>query len=442
MINYDELSLPSHSKAYIFSIVSPNLDYHKDSNSTENSLNELRELLRTLEIDVLGQTIQNRSQIDPATMLGKGKLQEIAERAKNEGADFLVCDFELTASQSRNIKNLTGFDIVDRVSVILEIFAHHAKTKEAKIQIQISKLEYLLPRLSSLWTHFSKQKGGIGLKGEGEQQLELDRRIVRQKIRTYKKQLKEIEQTRIQQRKKRQNIAITAALVGYTNAGKSSLMNRLCRVNVLEEDKLFATLDSTFRMLNPDTKPPMILIDTVGFISNLPNTLITGFRTTLESALEADLLILVCDISDPQFQEHLKVTQGVLEELNLQEKPQLLVFNKMDKVDNPFKQKIVNKQFPNSFFVSSFNENDVNRLRDHIIHYFLDQQESFDLFVPYSLGHIHSILMSKTNVLKSVNHENGIFYQIKVPQFLFNTLGLNEFILSPEEKEKFQPFIK
>ena len=175
-------------------------------------------------------------------------MKKIAAIAKHEKADFLVFDFELTASQVRNIKKLTGFDVLDRCNIILEIFANHAHTKEAKIQIEISRLQYLLPRLTSMWSHFTKQKGGIGLKGEGEQQLELDRRIIRKKIEGYKKQLEEVKISRKEQRKRRQNKAVTAALVGYTNAGKSSVMNKMCKVEVLSEDKLFATLDSTYRM--------------------------------------------------------------------------------------------------------------------------------------------------------------------------------------------------
>src|SRR5690606_30828400 len=201
--------------------------------------------------------------------------------------------------------------------------------REAKIQIEISRLQYLLPRLMGFWSHLNRQRGGVGvLGGEGEKQIELDRRIIRERIEFHKKELEGIRRSREQQKKKRQNKAVTAALVGYTNAGKSSLMNRMCRVNILEENKLFATLDSTFRTLNPDTHPPMILIDTVGFISNLPNTLIDGFKTTLESALEADLLILVCDLSDPNYKKHLQVTDEVLSELKLEDKDRIVVFTK------------------------------------------------------------------------------------------------------------------
>ena len=332
----NDLHIAPGAKATLVSIVCPKFQEHTNEKETKRSLNELRELLKTLGIESGSEVFQTRKALDPATILGSGKIEEIARQAEDEGSDLLVFDFELTASQIRNIKKLTGLAVVDRCHVILEIFSKHAETREAKIQIEIARLEYLLPRLAGFWSHLGRQKGGIGVRGgEGEQQIELDRRIVRNRIDQFKRELKEVIKSREQQKKRRQNQAITAALVGYTNAGKSSLMNRLCRVNVLEEDKLFATLDSTYRTLTPDTKPPMILIDTVGFISNLPNTLIDGFKTTLESALEADLLIIVCDISDPHFEKHLEVTQKVLGELKLENKDTLLVFNKKDLLADP-----------------------------------------------------------------------------------------------------------
>ncbi len=369
-------------------------------------------------------------------MLGPGKLEEIGDAAKYEGSEILVFDFELTASQIRNIKEITGLEVIDRCMVILEIFAQHARTADAKIQIEISRLKYMLPRLQSLWTHFTKQKGGIGLKGEGEQQLELDRRIIRKKIEHYQEQLKEIAKSREQQSKKRQNKAVTAALVGYTNAGKSSLMNKLCKVNLLAEDKLFATLDSTFRTLNPDSKPPMILIDTVGFIQNLPSTLVEGFKTTLESALEAELLIVVCDLSDPNYKKHLEVTQQVLEELNIKDKDQIVVFTKKDKIKDPFLPKVVMRNLKASFLVNSLDDQDVADLREYVINYFLDQQDHYDLFIPYEKGQATSQIISNANILNTVHHEMGTFYRIRIPDFIFNQLGLKEFVLAPHDPQR------
>lgn len=429
-----DLHLKNDSVAALVSIVTPNLDSHSNQIETDRSLVELNELMRTLEIKTVGDYVQNKKSIEPSTILGRGKLLEIAEDAEAKGADILVFDFELTASQIRNIKKLTNLAVIDRCHVILEIFSRHARTRDARIQIEISRLQYLLPRLMGFWSHFSRQKGGIGMRGgEGEQQIELDRRIIRQRIEHYKKELQDLEKSREQQRKRRQNKAVTAALVGYTNAGKSSLMNSLCRVEVKSENKLFATLDATFRMLNPDTKPPMILIDTVGFISNLPNTLIEGFKTTLESALEADLLLIVVDVSDPNMTKQIEVTQNVLDELGLKGKDRLFVFNKTDLVQDKFKLRLIKRNYPNSFLVSSFNKEDVNELRSHIIDYFLEQQNHFDLYIPYEKGEAHSEVMSQTNIIAQENYQTGIYYRVKTPDFIFYRLTLKNYLLGPEQ---------
>ena len=430
----NEFHISKDARASMVSLVCPKFEEHKSEKDTQRSLNELRELLRTLEIETGDQYVQNRKTVDPATILGSGKIKEIADQAKEEGSSLLVFDCELTASQIRNIKKITDMSVVDRCHVILEIFSQHARTREAKIQIEISRLQYLLPRLSGFWTHLSRQKGGIGVRGgEGEQQIELDRRIVRERIEFYKRELEEVRKSREQQKKKRQNQAVTAALVGYTNAGKSSVMNRLCKVDVLEENKLFATLDSTYRMLNPDTQPPMILIDTVGFISNLPNTLIDGFKTTLESAIEADLLIIVCDISDENFKKHLEVTQKVLSELGVNNKDQIIVFNKKDLHPDPMKQKIIQRSTDNSYLVSTHNEDDMVYLKSEVITHFLNKQDHYDLFIPYTSGDAHSKVISKTNVINTHNHEKGIFYRVRVPGFIFDPLDLHKFILAPED---------
>jgi len=430
----NEFNIDPDYRATLVSIVSPSFPDHQTESESRRSINELRELLRTLGLATGEAHIQNKKEIDPASILGSGKLKEIAEAAEADGSKLLVFDFELTARQITNIRKLTGLSVVDRVHVILEIFAKHARTKEAKIQIEIARLQYMLPRLAGFWTHLNRQRGGVGvLGGEGEKQIELDRRIIRDRIEFYKEELVTLEKQRIVRKKRRENQAVTAALVGYTNAGKSSIMNRLCRVEILEENKLFATLDSTYRMLNPDTKPPMIMIDTVGFISNLPNTLIDGFKTTLESALEADLLIIVCDISDPHYEKQLSVTYEVLKELNVENKETIIVFNKKDQCDDELLKKIVLRKHPGSFLVSSYDPEDMTALRKHIVEFFLAKQEHFDLFIPYEDGAAHSAVMSKTNVVNTSNHEKGIFYRIRVPDFIFGNLGVQKYILGPND---------
>ena len=432
-MNFDDYQLKTDGHACLVSLVCESFEGHTTEVESKESLRELRELLRTLDISRGSEFIQNRKQLDAGTLLGKGFLEEIAEKARKEEADILVFDFELSASQLRNIKEITKLEVVDRNTVILEIFARHAQTREAKIQIEISRLQYILPRLTSLWTHLSRQGGGLGVRGgEGEQQIELDRRMIRKRIEFFKVELEEIATSRQEQRKKRQHKAVTAALVGYTNAGKSTLMNKLCKVNVLAEDKLFATLDSTFRALNPDTKPPMILIDTVGFISNLPTSLVTGFKTTLESAVEADLLVVVVDVSDASWRKHLSVTEKVLGELGLSEKERIVVFNKKDKITGPFDGRFALRAVRDSFLISASDDEDIKKLRSYIINYFLDKQTHYDLFIPYEDAKFHSVVRGQTNVVKEKSHEAGMFYRIRIPEFLFQSLHLLPFLMAPE----------
>lgn len=432
-----DFNISSKSKAIIVSMICPNLVGHDTEIETNRSLSELKELLRTLGIIHVDSIVQNKKVIDAATALGKGKIEEIANRANELDAKLLVFDFELSAGQINNIQEIAQIDVADRNHIILEIFARHARTKESKVQIEIARLQYLLPRLKGLWAHFSRQRGGVGvLGGEGEKQIELDRRLIRDRIEFLKRQLKDVITSRDEQKKRRKEQVVTAAIVGYTNAGKSSIMNRLCQVNVLEEDKLFATLDSTVRTLNPDTKPPMVLVDTVGFISNLPNTLIDGFKTTLESAIDADLLIIVCDISDPHYKKQLEVTQEVLKELGISDKQQMIIFNKKDLLQDELLKKIVLRTYPHSHIVSSYDQTDMKNLRSIIINYFLEKQNIYDLFIPYTEGSAHSVVASKANLVAQHPHETGIFYRIRIPEFIFNTLGIHQYILAPKDPHR------
>ncbi|MBF0313208.1 MAG: GTPase HflX [Oligoflexia bacterium] len=437
---FENFSIPVESKATLVSMVCPHFNGHDNDAETAASLRELRELLRTLGVVAQSEHIQQRKKLEASTMIGKGKLEEIAEVARAEDSTFLVFDFELTASQVKNIKKITGFEAIDRCSVILEIFAKHAHTREAKIQIEISRLEYLLPRLTTFWTHFTRIRGGAYHKGgEGEQQLELDRRMVRKRIEHYREQMKEIVVSREQQRKRREKNVVTAAIVGYTNAGKSSLMNRLCKVHVVEEDKLFSTLDVTCRTLNPESRPPMVMIDTVGLLQNLPASLISGFKTTLDSAETADLLVIVCDISDHNHEKHLQVTIDFLKELGIGDKDRIIVFNKKDLLASPDENLnaiIMLRTHPHSFLISCHDPQDVKKLREFIINFFLNQQSHYDLFIPYEQGEAHAMVLSKTNVMSQVHHQNGIFYRIRVPDFIIQHLGVSRYILSQDDPRR------
>ncbi|MBF0208373.1 MAG: 50S ribosome-binding GTPase [Oligoflexia bacterium] len=265
--------------------------------------------------------------------------------------------------------------------------------------------------------------------------MELDRRMIRDRIAHYRRQLSEVITARKQQRKKREKNVVTAALVGYTNAGKSSLLNRLCRVEVLEEDKLFSTLDVTCRTLNPESKPPMVMIDTVGLLQNLPASLISGFKTTLESAETADLLIIVCDISDKNHEKHLEVTLEFLKELKIEYKDRIIVFNKRDLLtsnEENLDAILMLRSHPNGLLVSSFNSEDMKKLRDFIINFFLSKQNHYDLFIPYQDGQAHAEVLGKTNVMSQVTHQDGIFYRIRVPDFILQNLSLGKYIMADD----------
>ena len=435
-----DFTLGPQTKAVIVSVICPNLPGHTTSAQAQHSLKELTALLQTLGVEVVGQICQTRSKIDAGTIVGIGKLEECAAMAKKEQANIVVFDLDLTAGQVRQIKHITKLDVIDRCFVILEIFAQHAQTKGAKLQIEIARLEYLLPRLAGMWDHFTRQRGYRGMRsGEGEQQLEIDRRLIKEKIRVYKRQLKALEISRQEQRKKRQQDAITVALIGHTNTGKSSLLNRLCAEQVLEEDKLFATLDPTYRLLTPDTKPPLILVDTVGLIANLPSHLIHGFKSTLESARDADLLVLVCDVSDEYCQEQIEVSLKMIKDLGLEDKNLLLLLNKKDRLTSPLTAKMIKRQYPyKSLVISTFDQKDMALVRQTIIDYYLAQQEHYDLFIPYAEGLPHQMIKQYANIVGRQEHETGIFYRIRTPQNMFNKMKLAPFVLGPQDPRRQQ----
>jgi len=292
-------------------------------------LDELAFLLKTLNISEIKRFTQKLEKQDPKTFIGKGKILEIKEFIEQNKIDIAAFDDELSPSQIRNISKILQCKIIDRSDLILEIFAYRAKTNYAKIQVKLAQYQYILPRLTRMWTHLSKQRGGIGLRGgPGETEIETDRRIIKNKITNLKKQLKEIDKQKETQRKNRQNI-VRVSLVGYTNVGKSTIMNLLSKSNVFVENKLFATLDTTTRKIFIHDKP-ILLSDTVGFIRKLPHTLIESFKSTLDEIREADIIIHVVDISNPNFEEYIDVVKQTLTQINVIDKPTITVFNKID----------------------------------------------------------------------------------------------------------------
>ena len=302
----------------------------------ESSLNELEELCRTAGADPALTVMQKRPAPDTATCIGSGMVDQVAESCQQEDVDLLVFDRELTPTQIRNLEKACGVRVIDRTTLILDIFAQRARSKEGKLQVELAQLRYLLPRLSGQGTALSRLGGGIGTRGPGETKLETDRRHIRRRISSLKEQLKDVEAARgVIQRRRQKDGTVTVALVGYTNAGKSTLMNQLTQAGVLAEDKLFATLDPTARALKLPCGKTVMLIDTVGLIRRLPHHLVEAFKSTLEQAATADILLNVCDASSPEARDHLEVTNSLLNELGAAGHPIIPVLNKWDAVENP-----------------------------------------------------------------------------------------------------------
>ncbi|NDK57156.1 GTPase HflX [Pontibacter fetidus] len=302
--------------------------YRQTDEQTNEYLDELAFLTETAGARTIKRFVQKLDKPDRATFVGSGKLDEIKAYVQEHNVDMVIFDDDLSPSQVRNIERELQIKIVDRSLLILDIFALRAKTAQAHAQVEMAQYQYLLPRLTNLWTHLSKQKGGIGMKGPGETEIETDRRIVREKITLLKERLKKFEKQNFEQRKARAAI-VRVALVGYTNVGKSTIMNLLSKSDVFAENKLFATVDATVRKVVLDNIP-FLLSDTVGFIRKLPTKLIESFKSTLDEIREADLLLHVVDVSHPSFEEHIEVVNDTLKDINAAEKPVLLVFNKVD----------------------------------------------------------------------------------------------------------------
>ena len=297
----------------------------------EHSLQELRALTDTSGAEIVGETVCRLRAIHPATYIGRGKATQIAADAQAASANLFIFDDDLSPAQSRSLADLLGQRVVDRTQLILDIFAHRALTLEGRLQIELAQLRYLLPRLRGMWTHLERQKGGIGLTGPGEKQLELDRRRIEQRITRIRKQLQQVRRRRAELRRgRRRHGWALLTLVGYTNAGKSTLLNRLTDANVLADDQLFATLDPTTRQIELPNKQACLLTDTVGFIRKLPHHLVDAFKATLEEVNQADLLLHVVDASHPRVEEQMAAVATVLKELDAHEKPILTVFNKTD----------------------------------------------------------------------------------------------------------------
>jgi GTP-binding protein HflX len=354
----------------------------------ERSLAELGALAETAGAVVVGSAFQRRNTPDPAWYFGKGRAAELADEKANSNFNLLVVDDELAPNQQRSLEKLLDCKVLDRSALIIDIFARHARTREGRLQVELAALEYHLPRLTRLWTHLSRTAGGIGTRGPGESQLETDRRLVRDKIRKVRSELDEVKRHRATAGRQRDRAEIASvALVGYTNAGKSTLLNALADADVYAADMLFATLDPTSRAVNLPTGQRVVISDTVGFINKLPHDLVEAFRATLEEVIRADLLLEVVDASDPSFIGQQEAVQTVLNELGVGDTPRITVFNKIDLLDADLRAGPMPAS-GDSAFVSAVTGEGLEQLLERVGNALRAQMVAIDTVVPYARGEL------------------------------------------------------
>lgn len=399
--------IKTHETAILVGCVLDN----RDEERARLSMEELHELARTANVEVLEVMTQNRDRVDNAYYLGTGKIQEVAARSKDLDVDVVIFNDELSPSQNRNLEALFDCKVIDRTQLILDIFAGRAHSREGKIQVELAQYNYLLPRLAGQGKQMSRLGAGIGTRGPGETKLETDRRHIRKRISELKSQLDDVVRTRnLHRERRKKNQAFEIALVGYTNAGKSTLLNSLTNAGTLQEDKLFATLDPTTRQLVLPSGTDVLLTDTVGFIQDLPTALVAAFRSTLEGVKEADLILHVVDIHHPDYEIHMEVVDKVLHDLKAQEIPQLVVFNKIDLL-------IPGTYLPdneNTIAISALSQDDLKRLLERIEKIALQAFRPLALTVPVERGDILSLLHREGVEMEQEFNEESSAYHIKV----------------------------
>jgi len=390
----------------------------KGSSSSQilEQLEEMEFLADTAGADIISKTTQSRNMPDPATFIGKGKAQSIINQAKELECKLIIFNDDISPTQLKNLQKQAGENIkvTDRTGIILDIFTKHAKTKEAKTQVQLAQLEYFLPRLTRQWTHLERQMGGIGTRaGAGETQIEIDRRIIRKQISKLNRELAAIEKQRMVQNHSREE-AYNIALVGYTNAGKSTLMNSLTDAHVLVQNKLFATLDTTTRKLEKiDVGMPVLLSDTVGFIRNLPHNLIASFRSTLGEIRNVDLLLKVFDASSNHIHEHIDTVETVLKEISIPNKGSIMVFNKIDAISKSQVLSGLKTRFNNAIFISSLKNIDLDMLIDRIEETITSEYQKDEFYISFNQTKLLDTIYANTKVLKKKSDYNGIRLEVE-----------------------------
>ena len=395
----------------------------------EVSVGELKELVRTAGGETEAVIIQKRPKPDAVSFIGSGKLEEAAEICTNAEIDLVICDGELTPTQGRVLEKILKTRVIDRTVLILDIFAKNARSGEGKLQVELAQLKYSLPRLQGQGTSLSRLGGGIGTRGPGETKLESDKRHIRRRIHTLEEQLIELSKRRQRYRERRKKDGIvTAAIVGYTNAGKSTLLNTLTQAQVLAENKLFATLDPTARSIRLPDGSEVMLIDTVGFISRLPHFLVEAFKSTLEEATNADILIILTDASDPECENQLEVTKEILNELGGEGKPVITVYNKCDIADSYLLP--VTK---NTVKISALNGTGINSLLECISENMPATKKRLLLLIPFSEGSLANEIRKTSRILKEEYRAEGVFFDAIVDvQIMYKLL---DYITTEKEDE-------
>lgn len=396
----------------------------------EEHLQELELLAKTFGVEVLQKVPCNIRRYDAATCVTEGKLQELIDTAKEIKANLVIFDDEIAPSQQRNLEKLFAIPVIDRTEVILGVFAQRAQTKEARLQIELAQVKYQAPRLKRLWTHLSKQSGtsssgsgGAYLKGEGEKQIEIDRRILKKKIDLLQKEIHEVKAYRETQRTSRVRSEIPVfALVGYTNVGKSTLLNALTDAKVFVEDKLFATLDTTTRKFTLPNNQDILLIDTVGFIRKLPHLLVAAFKSTLEEAIQADVLLHLVDVSHPMAEEQAETTFEVLKELNAEARPVITVLNKVDDCQDPTIIQRLRIKYPKTVSISALKRTGLSELQETMIQELSKQRQVVMLKIPQQDYGIVSEIMRQGNILSQEYEENDVILRVDLPGMLAQKL--------------------
>ena len=406
-------------KALLVGVIQPGMT----ESLIHEHLDELELLAETAGAKIAGRITQRVSKINPATFIGKGKAEELLNQAKELDVRLIVFDDELSPGQIKNYHKISeNVKVLDRSGLILDIFQKHAKTKEARTQVDLAYMEYLLPRLTRQWTHLERQMGGIGTRaGMGETQIEIDRRLIRTRISKLKKELIRIEKERDTQSYRRQS-EFRVSLVGYTNAGKSTLFKALTGSDVYIQDQLFATLDTTVRQLQIDESHPILLSDTVGFIRKLPHNLVASFKSTLKEVLEADLILVMLDISSSQIEDHFQTIENVLKDMGAQEIPQILVLNKVDLISDGNMIEKRQREFPNSVTVSAQQHLRLSELKSRILGKMEENFQTIDLEFSYDQGKTIAHAQEGVDVLKREYEENGVKLRIRGSQSRINQI--------------------